>query len=92
MIRDEIIKGNLKDFTEVYNFDKLKEDVAFEHFVNYLIFSRINSQIFDDNDYLEKINIDKGQNFGIDGIGLLINNTFVFSKDNIDYFLIQIQN
>ena len=52
-----------------------------------MIFSRINSQIFDDNDYLEKINIDKGQNFGIDGIGLLINNTFVFSKDNIDYFL-----
>lgn len=86
MIRDQIIKGNLDDFKSEFNFEKLTEDVAFEHYANYLVLSRINSQIFDDNDYIEKVNVDKGQNFGIDGVALLINNTLVFSKDNIDAF------
>lgn len=86
MIKDQIVKGNLDDFQGEFNFSKLKEDVAFEHFANYLILSRINSQIFDDNDYLEKINVDNGQNFGIDGVAFLINNTLVFNKDNVDTF------
>lgn len=86
MIRDQIVKGNLEDFKKEFNFEKLSEDVAFEHFANYLILSRINSQIFDDNDNIEKVNVDKGQNFGIDGIALLINNTLVFSNDNVDTF------
>jgi len=86
MIKDQIVKGNLKDFKEQYNFNELTEDDAFEHFANFLIFQRFNSEIFEDNDYLNKINLDKGQNFGIDGIGFLMNNTFVFNDENIESF------
>jgi len=63
MIKDQIVKGNLEDFKKEFNFQNLTEDVAFEHFANYLVLSRINSQIFDDNDNLVKINVDKGKNF-----------------------------
>lgn len=71
MIRDQIIKGNLNEFQTEFNYLDLKEDDAFERFVNYLLLTRINSKIFEDNDYIEKISIDNGQNFGIDGIALL---------------------
>jgi hypothetical protein len=86
MITDQIIKGNLEDFKREYGFENLPEEDAFEHFVNYLVLSRINSQIFEDVDSLENVNIDNGQNFGIDGIALLINNTIVRSEENIDSF------
>lgn len=86
MIKDAILKGDLVDFCNQFNFTELKEDDAFEHFVNYILLSRINSTIFEDNDYIEKMNVDKGQNFGIDGVALLMNNTFVFDKDNISDF------
>lgn len=84
MIKDQIIKGNLKEFQEEYNFSYLNEDSAFERFVNYLLLSRINSKIFEDIDYIERITIDNGQNFGIDGIALLVNNSFVFDAETIE--------
>ena len=86
MIRDQIIKGNLNEFQTEFNYLDLKEDDAFERFVNYLLLTRINSKIFEDNDYIEKISIDNGQNFGIDGIALLINNSFVFEEEIIEEF------
>lgn len=86
MIHDQIIKGNLQDFQTEFNFTDLKEDIAFENYVNYLILSRINSKIFEDNDYIAKINIDNGQNLGIDGIALLVNNIFIFEEEIIDEF------
>ena len=72
MIRDQIIKGNLDEFVNQFNFTDKTEDVAFEHFINYVLLSRINSKIFEDDDYIEKINVDNGKNFGIDGIALLL--------------------
>lgn len=87
MIRDQIIKGNLDEFVNQFNFTDKTEDVAFEHFINYVLLSRINSKIFEDDDYIEKINVDNGKNFGIDGIALLINNTFVFNEDNIEKYV-----
>lgn len=86
MIKDTIVSGNLQKFQEEYEFAHLTEDVAFEHFVNYLTISRINSQAFDDVDYLEKVNIDNGQNLGIDGIAFLLNNTLVFTDENVQKF------
>ena len=86
MIKDQIIKGNLQDFQARFSISELSEDDAFEHFSNYLLFQRFNSEIFEDSDYLNKINLDNGQNFGIDGIGFLMNNTFVFNDDNIENF------
>jgi hypothetical protein len=58
MIKDQIIKGSLDDFQKEFNYEKLSEDAAFEHFANYLILTRINSQIFDDNDNLTRVNTD----------------------------------
>ena len=87
MIKDQIIKGNLQDFQARFSISELSEDDAFEHFSNYLLFQRFNSEIFEDSDYLNKINLDNGQNFGIDGIGFLMNNTFVFNDDNIENFI-----
>jgi len=86
MIKDQIVRGNLTDFQKQFEFTKLSEDDAFEHYANFLLFQRFNSEIFDDVDYLNKINLDNGQNFGIDGIGFLMNNTFVFNEDNINSF------
>lgn len=86
MIKDTIVSGNLQKFQEEYEFAHLTEDVAFEHFVNYLTISRINSQAFEDVDYLEKVNIDNGQNLGIDGIAFLLNNTLVFTDENVRKF------
>ncbi|TAE25978.1 MAG: hypothetical protein EAZ91_18185 [Cytophagales bacterium] len=86
MIKDTIVSGNLQKFQEEFEFINLSEDVAFEHFVNYLTISRINSQAFSNIDSLEKINVDNGKNLGIDGIAFLLNNTLVFNEDNVDLF------
>jgi hypothetical protein len=86
MIKDPIIRGNLEEFKSEYSLEGLTEDDAFEHFIHYLVFHRFNSEVFDDVDYLEQINIDDGKNFGIDGIGFLINNTLVFNDDHIVSF------
>ena len=86
MIKDQIVKGNLQDFQKKFNLNSLNEDDAFEHYANYLLFQRFNSEIFEDSDYLNQINVDNGQIFGIDGIGFLMNNTFVFNEDNIENF------
>lgn len=89
MIKDQIIKGNLTEFNQEYSYNNLSEDDSFEHYVNFLLFTRFNSEIFDDRYSLEKINVDNGQNFGIDGVGFMINNTFVFNEENIQSFINQ---
>jgi hypothetical protein len=86
MIKDTIVVGNLQRFQDEFEFAHLSEDVAFEHFVNYLVISRMNSQAFEDTDFLEKINIDNGQNLGLDGIAFLLNNTLVFNQENVEVF------
>lgn len=39
MINDRIINGLLKDYIEDFGINEKKEETAFEHFCNYVMFS-----------------------------------------------------
>lgn len=83
---NKILQGYLTDFKSDFNFDeKIKEDLLFEHFSNYCILSKVHPEAFyNDNFKIEEINVGGGQDTGIDGIAIVVNEIIVNSKEEID--------
>ncbi len=81
-----IIKGLLGDFQKTFNLEDYSVSDAFEHLINYLIVSKIHPEAFDDPSRLFELNVDKGKNFGIDGIAILVNGTLVTNREELENF------
>lgn len=81
-MKDIMLSGYLKDFSELHDFLDLDESQQFNHFVNYCVLSEYSS---DDINLLE-INVDGTHDIGIDGIVVLINGHCITSTDNVRYF------
>lgn len=74
-----IIEGKSSEET------KLLESKSFEKFVNYIIFSIDDPTLFTgDIELLDFISIGGGNDTGIDGIGIRINDKFVRSQDEVN--------
>lgn len=81
-MEDRIIEGYLKNFTEENNIIKVEEAKIFEYFVNYCIGAKYILDIFS----FEDITIGDGDDTGIDGIAIIVDNHMISSTEDIDFF------
>ncbi|MGG0887942.1 AIPR family protein [Brevibacillus parabrevis] len=77
MVREFCVKNSLKDFTE---------NKAYEYLVNYVLVSKMHPEAFSDVSDLERINVDDGSTFGIDGIAFIVNDNLVLNKADIELY------
>lgn len=83
-MENKIIKGYIKDFKEDFGIEENKEDILFEKFANYCIVSRIHPEAFSsDFEKIEEMNVGGGEDTGIDGLGIFVNDHLVSSIDEI---------
>jgi len=80
---DRIIQSFIDDFKVEFNYDQLDNSKLFEHFVNYILASKI----YPDRSSLDKINVGGTRNPGIDGLAIMTNNHLVTTQEEIDYFI-----
>jgi len=71
---DRILEGYLKDFIKEQNIE-LDAPEAFELFVNHTILSRIHTDPFD----VEDTSVGGGNDTGLDGVAILVNDHIVTS-------------
>lgn len=92
-MENKILQGYLSDFKKDFNFSEtIKEDILFEHFCNYCILSKVHPEAFyNDNFKIEEINVGGGQDTGIDGIAIVVNEHIVNSLEEIDSLKNQFQ-
>jgi cold shock CspA family protein len=79
---DRIIESFIEDFREEFNFTDDKSKL-FEHFVNYVLISKI----YPDRASLDKVNVGGSRNPGIDGLATMVNNHLATSREEVDYFI-----
>lgn len=80
---DRIIESFIDDFKTEFNYTNTDKTKLFEHFVNYVLVSKI----YPDRSSLDKINVGGTRNPGIDGLAIMANNHLVTSKEEVDYFI-----
>ena len=92
-MENKILQGYLKDFKKDFAIsDELKEDIVFEHFANFCILSKIHPEAFyNDSFKVEDINIGGGNDTGIDGIAIVVNEHIVSSIEEIDSLVDDLQ-
>lgn len=83
-----ILRAKLVKYIQDYELTDMKEDEAFEYFVNYHIFSQQQPGIFSsDSELLNNISVGGGNDLGLDGIAISLNGRFIRSKEEIDDIL-----
>lgn len=82
VIQDRILLGILQDFEKSFGI-KETESKKFEKLVNYIIFSKIDPDAFDDSAIFSSIDVDKTSTFGIDAFGIFINGKLIQSVEQI---------
>lgn len=80
---DKIIESFVDDFKTDFNYREIDNSKVFEHFINYMLVSKI----YPDRASLDKVNVGGQRNPGIDGLAILVNNHLVTSQEEIDYFI-----
>ena len=80
---DKIIESFVEDFKTEFNYDGIATSKLFEHFVNYVLISKI----YPYRSSIEKINVGGTRNPGIDGLAIMSNNHLVTSQEEVDYFI-----
>ena len=80
-MKDKILSSYFEAFCEDYNFPS-KETDSFEHFANYSVFSRFVPSRFD----FSLVHVGSDANYGIDGLGIVLNNTLIYDKADAQGF------
>jgi hypothetical protein len=85
-MNNKILQGYLTDFKTEFNFpDTIKDEELFEHFVNYCILSKVHPEAFyNDSFKIEEVNVGGGQDTGIDGVAIVVNDHIINSKNEVD--------
>lgn len=83
---NKILQGYLNDFRNDFGIStQLKESELFEHFSNYCILSKIHPEAFyNDSFKIEELNVGGGNDTGIDGIAIVVNEHIVSSIEEIN--------
>jgi len=84
MIDNKFINGILQEFKSDFKLSNLSESKIFEYLVNYVIVSKLHPEAFDDTTSLKDLDVDDGSNFGIDGIAIVVNNTLIQAKEDLE--------
>jgi len=83
-MKNKIVGGYLKNFIEEHgHFGEKSDDIIFEHLVNYLIIKKYYLDEFD----ISEIHTGKGNDLGIDGIAILINDFIAHTYDDVNYLI-----
>ncbi len=83
-----ILRAKLAKYIEDYELTNVKEDEAFELFVNYHILSQRQPGVFStDNDLINDISVGGGNDLGLDGIAISLNGRLIETKEDIDDIL-----
>ena len=85
-MENKILQGYLNDFITDFGINNsIKESTLFEHFGNYCVLSKIHPEAFyNDNFKIEDLNIGGGNDTGIDGVAVVVNDHIVWSIEEID--------
>lgn len=74
-----------QEFKNDFGLEETKEDKLFEMFANYCIISRIHPEAFaTDFEKIEELNVGGGEDTGLDGLGIVVNDHLVSSVEEID--------
>lgn len=88
MIYEPIIKAHQKKFSEAFNLSNCSEDEVFEKFTNYSELLQHQPDAFSsDLELLDTVCVGGGNDGGIDGIAIKVNNYLIKTRDEIDEFL-----
>ena len=83
-----ILRAKLAKYIQDYELTDIKEDEAFELFVNYHILSQQQPGIFStDSGLIKDIGVGGGNDLGIDGIAISLNGRLIGTKEEIDDIL-----
>jgi len=83
-----ILRAKLAKYIQDYELTDIKEDDAFELFVNYHILSQQQPGIFStDSDLINDITVGGGNDLGLDGIAISLNGRLIGTKEEIDDIL-----
>ncbi|MFH0734707.1 MAG: AIPR family protein [bacterium] len=80
---DRIIQSFIEDFRKEFNYENSDYSKLFEHFINYILISKI----YPDRSAIDKINVGGTRNPGIDGLAIMTNNHLVTTEEEINYFI-----
>ena len=80
---DAVLSSYLKDFQSDFSFFSEEESKLFEHFINYCVITKVDS----DRNSIESVNVGGQFNPGIDGLAIIVNGHVVITKEQIEYFL-----
>ncbi len=79
---DRILESYLDDFIQEFGYTRLEKSRAFELFVNYVILSKIHTDVFD----IESTSAGGGNDTAIDGLAVIVNEHIVTTTQEVDYF------
>lgn len=80
-MNNKILEGYLKDFSKVQGLENMDESTLFEYFSNNAILSKMQIQDID----LELVHVGGGNDGGIDGIAITVNDHLVGTVDEVKY-------
>lgn len=81
-MNDRILTAYLNDFIDEYGLVDIDEPKAFEHFTSYFIVARYSADQFEPDEVV----IGGSGDLGLDGVGFIVNDHLVHSKEDVDYF------
>lgn len=84
---DIIVKSHFDEFKRLYGYENIPESVAFEAFSIYCVTSKYIKSETISKDILENIRIGAGEDWGIDGMLIIINGKVVSNKKIVDDLL-----
>ncbi len=85
---EPIIKVRFSKFIEQYGLTKNQESHNFEIYVNYLLFTAHQTDVFSVKTSLfDTVNVGGKDDLGLDGIGIKINDSFIESKEDIEEYV-----
>ncbi len=85
---EPIIKVRFSKFIEQYGLTKNEESHNFEIYVNYLLFTAHQTDVFSVKTSLfDTVNVGGKDDLGLDGIGIKINDSFITSKEDIEEYV-----
>lgn len=80
-----IVAGLLEEFCDEFAI-YTNESKAYEHLINYLVVSRVQPEAVESSEQIQKINVDDGGTFGIDGMAFFVNDVHITSKEELKSF------
>ncbi len=81
-MNDQILNGYLEDFKEQQGLNKLTDPELFSQFVTHCVISKQTGS----SASLDDLDVDGGQDTGLDAIAVIINNRLVTDIEDVDYF------